>query len=91
MRERPSSGVCCESGGRPLIDSCLHFVAQSLGMGVLSSALATVPEMLGWYVLTFTEKSASARMYHCSISPGSIQVSLFIFSQGMARLCKDIY
>ena len=61
-------------------NACWHFLAQSLGTVVLSSSLATAPEMLGWYVLTFTERSASTRIYHCSISPRSIQgIVIYIF------------
>ena len=62
---------------------CWYFLAQLLGTGVLSSSLATAPEMLGWYVLTFTERSTSARIYRCSISPGSIQgIVIYIFPNG---------
>ena len=58
-------------------NACWHFLAQSLGTEV---SLATAPEMLGWYVLTFTERSASARIYRCSISPKSIQgIIIYIF------------
>ena len=35
-----------------------------------------------WYFLTLTEKSASARKYHCSTSPGSIQGILFSTRNG---------
>ena len=61
-------------------DICWHFLAQSLGTGLLSPFLATAPEMLDWYVLTFAERSASARIYRCRISPGSIQgIVIYIF------------
>ena len=61
-------------------DICWHFLAQSLGTGLLSSFPATAPEMLGLYVLAFTKKSASAWIYRCSISPGSIQgIVIYIF------------
>ena len=61
-------------------NACWHFLAQSLGTGVLSLSLETAPEILGWYVLTFTERSARARIYYCSISPESIRgIVIYIF------------
>ena len=35
-----------------------------------------------WYFLTLTEKSASARKYRCSTSPGSIQGIVFSTRNG---------
>jgi ABC-type Fe3+ transport system permease subunit len=74
------NGVVKLVPGNSARNACWHFLAQSLGMGLLSSFLATAPEMLGWYVLTFTERSASARIHRCSISPRSIQgIVIYIF------------
>ena len=70
---------------------CWHFLAQSLGMGLLSSFPATAPEMLGWYVLTFTERSASTRIYCCSISPGSIQGTIIYIFPRDGVVCKVVY
>ena len=71
--------------------TCWHSLAQSLGMRLLSSFPTIAPEMLGWYVLTFTERSASARIYRCSISPRSIQgIVIYIFTRDDV-VCKVVY
>jgi len=74
-------------------NACWHFLAQSLGMvssqqrrqkTLGQSPIAVTPWGGARYVLTFTEGSASARIYHCSISPKSIQGIIIYISQGMA-------
>ena len=72
---------------------CWHFLVQSLGMvssqqrrqkTLGQSPIVVTPWGGARYVLTFTEGSTSARIYHCSISPKSIQGIIIYISQGMA-------
>jgi hypothetical protein len=91
---RPTSTPCLVSGLRDqlpatkstppptprtekLWSSCWHFLTSLLG-GVSSQQRRQ--GMPDWYVLTIIERSASARIYRCSISPRSIQgIVIYIF------------
>ena len=80
--EGVSYQLILQSSIQTLQEQRWHFLAQSLGTG---------PEMLGWYVLTFIENPQAHGYTVVAFHPEVFRVSLFIFSQGMARLCKDIY
>ena len=71
-----------------MMDHCWHFLTSLLG-GV-SSQQRRQGMRVGMYQRL--QKDSQAHGYTVvAFHPEVFRVSLFIFSQGMARLCKDVY
>jgi hypothetical protein len=60
-------------------------IVAAAGGAFLDLTIAKAKELVEkmcWYFITLTEKSASARKYRCSTSPGSIQGIVFSTGNG---------
>ena len=65
---------------------------SSLGTGLLKLVPGNDARNAGLVCLNIYRKDPQAHGYTVvAFHPKVFRVSLFIFSQGMARLCKDVY
>ena len=63
--------------------------AEDLVVAMLRNS--SYPDVGCWYFLTLIEKSASARKYRCSTSPGSIQDIVFSTRNGGVTIFELVH